>query len=429
MVGMRCGTLVAVFAVMLSCLFIDTTTSFVEKNTTFEESPQSSSLYEELEPAENETGGKEEEEIPGGKNQRTGEDEPQIDNTEQGRKDEFGAPTSRHGEKGTERKDVESTVDEAQGDIESKEGTPNNALRRGWFMRFLGRLKGMKNKECRRIKENGGVPTSHSAPLKVFGYPYFDEHTKKHSVRAALPLSKINGFLIPIKVGSRDYVVQGNPERVLVFTECFSAYMVVGSFLREDGHWDSTPHTDNPLFLQVTNVGAEPFESVKTHIVHHSVETLLRRIGPLDTLGQSVAEGLRNIKHIGPAMKTALTKVAGQWMWLENLMELASVLHMSLEDAAKAWDAISREDTFPKKVRKFLSFLTKAHNRISNQWSGAKNIDLTRKITLTITMYPRQENGVRATRKLSNSTVSVEELFEALKELVTDRGLADILHL
>ncbi|CDJ50293.1 hypothetical protein, conserved [Eimeria brunetti] len=347
--------------------------------------------------------------------------------------------------------DLLETVSETGGDS-SKSTTEDDkyllgALRQlkkirgsSWFKALVKKSKQkQKNNECMMLKEEGIIPQAKNAPLKSFGYPRFDTNTKKMVVFPGVALTRVNNFLAPIKVGAQDFVIQGDAPSVLLFLDCFSQYEVIGSVLTEGGHWDSTPQSQSPVYIQLQNTGPEAFNSVREMLLHQSLNSLLKTIGPTSGLVEGLQEaagsssssssgsnaGALGIKGIKKTRKYLTQK----WWWLKQVYGLASLLGVSTGEAKQALKEISRQQTFAGRARRFLQLLQQAQKRDKQQdsemWRDSSAISLNEPFTLTITMYPKPSHNVRATAALSSSRVSVAEVFAALSKFFLSKGIGD----
>lgn len=293
-----------------------------------------------------------------------------------------------------------------------------------WFSVLVSKAKNSKKAKCLKTKEAGGTPEARESPLKLFGYAKFDIKSRKYFITSGLPLSRVNGFRVPIKVGQQDYILQGGTGSVLLFLNCFSEYEIRGSVLTENGRWDDTQQSQNPVFMQVQNVGSQAFGSVKRMVLEQSAEQLLKAIGPSDVFLQGVNEAIGKAKDLSPAVKRACLMLAANWEQFKNIYGLTSMLNVSLNEVQEAWKEIFRADSFQEKAKHFVRLLMKGRENLERErWTGADHIDLNKNIIVTFTMYPRRENGVRATRPLSSNVIKVEEALVALTGLLNKTGL------
>lgn len=295
--------------------------------------------------------------------------------------------------------------------------------RPGWFTKLLQKAKLLPDDRCLRIKDAGGLPESKHSPLKRFGYVTFDVNTKKHSVFAGLPLTVVNGFPVPMKVGSRDYVIQGDIQTVLIFLECFSDYNVRGSFLGEDGHWHDAPQQEFPLYIQIENSGPQAFGSVRQMVMLESVRQLLKKIAPATKFNKTAEAAIARMR-VSTIAKSALTAIATKWRFVKTVYKLSSVLHLTSKEVQEVWDEIGNMDSFTERAKRFVKLLKQARKTSQREkWTGQENVSLDKEITLTLTMYPQMEHQVRATMELSSSFVKLEEVLKAVNALLTRTGL------
>ncbi|OEH77760.1 hypothetical protein cyc_08492 [Cyclospora cayetanensis] len=285
-----------------------------------------------------------------------------------------------------------------------------------WLKPWFDQMKHLAEAVCLKILEEGGIPQARDSPLKHFGYVYFDVNTKTYSTSSGVPLSVVNGALVPIKLGSRDYIMQGKLTDILLFLKCYSKYQVVGSYLGDDGHWDSTPDDRFPVYVQVENVGPEAHGSVSKALVRHSMQRVLKRINPRNVLAMALAGAIPTLISNENA-ENLLTKLVKNWSASQSLGELSLNLKQSAEDTKESWEKLASEEKFVKRMGLFLEMLLTSGANETEEWQGKDNVDLKKDLTVVLTMYPRPENKVRATRKLSSSTVSVEEVLVVVSEM------------
>ncbi|KAL8270664.1 hypothetical protein Esti_005410 [Eimeria stiedai] len=288
-----------------------------------------------------------------------------------------------------------------------------------WIGKLLARVTGEAKKECLKVKQRGGIPEARfHSPLKHYGYLSFDEVAKSHTTYSALPLSLLNGFPVPIKIGQRDYTIQGDLDSVLLFLECFSAYEVKGSFLGEDGHWHSAQQAEYPVYVQLENTGPTAFGSAGQVLLRHSAERLLNSVAPLESLSGIMEKAVSSIPVLAPEARQALQTLAANWMYLKGVAQLASVVHLDAKELQEAWQEMSEKKSLKERAKVFMRLLRKSReDEVKEQWSGRQFVDLQKPVTLTLTMYPRPAHVVRATIRLSSNVVFVEEVLKAVGAL------------
>lgn len=300
----------------------------------------------------------------------------------------------------------------------------DSVRRSGWFSKIMKKTKKRSKDECVRLKEEGHTPESRHSPLKSFGYVTFDVESRKHTIFPGLTLSKVNGFPVPIRVGSRDYVIQGDAASILMFLYCYSDYEVRGARLTEKGEWDEEEQTDSPLLLQVENVGPEAFGSVKYLLYTHTVETLLKSINPMAGFMGAIGKSVEALPQLSPMLKNAAMVAAAKWMWIKHLYHLAASLSFPPDEAAKVWQELAEVKEFSDRARRFVELLKEESrkHRARQEWSGSEGVNLTKGLTLTITMYPKPQHDIRATYALRSSRVTVGDVFEAVAKLLSGAG-------
>ncbi|OEH77761.1 hypothetical protein cyc_08493 [Cyclospora cayetanensis] len=306
---------------------------------------------------------------------------------------------------------------------------PNKKLtQNSWLTSLLGKNK-QKKSECQRLVEAGEIPQSIHSPLKAYGYPSFDTETKKLTVAAGLPLSKINDFPVPIKVGSLDYIIQGRAAKVLLFLYCYSQYNIVGSVLNPDGHWDKTPQSVHPVYLQVSNVGPDPHGSVKAILLRSGVQQILKRVNPMEVMFSTLQGALDASPTLWNGVRHVYGVTMREWGWLQQSSEVASLLGISQSEAESIVEDLQSPSTAHSGAKRIWHLLNQTrHQKRDSGWSDPKTVCFGKPITVTITMYPKPCHNNRATLALSSSTVSVKEAFEGFAELLVMLGGIDKLY-
>lgn len=298
--------------------------------------------------------------------------------------------------------------------------------RSGWFGTLMKKAKMHFKDKCLRLKMEGHTPEAMDSPLEKFGYVRFDIEFRKHTISPGLTLTKFGRWLVPIRVGTEDYTIQGNSGSMLVFLDCFSDYEVRGARLTGEGEWDESQQTESPLFLQLENVGPEAFGSVKYMMYTHSVDQLLKSIDPMAGFAKTIWKPLEIVPAVAPAIKKSLVVAAGKWLWIKHLYQLAGTLDLSQEEVGEVWNDLAGQQTFSARIKRFLQLLRKSREHMAREeWSGYQNVKMKKPVTLTITMYPKPEHGVRATYALRSNRVKVAEVFKAVAKLLTATGTAE----
>ncbi|KAL8428834.1 hypothetical protein ACSSS7_006964 [Eimeria intestinalis] len=299
-----------------------------------------------------------------------------------------------------------------------------------WIGKLVGKVTGKAKRECLRLKEKGQMPEARlHSPLKHYGYLRFDEETRAHTLYSALPLSLVNGFPVPIKIGSRDYILQGDVDSVLLFLECFSAYEVIGSVLGEDGHWHSTQQHADPVYVQMENTGPNAFGSARQALLRYSAERLLTSVSPLESFNSTVKTAVSSIPALAPEARHALQTLAANWIYLKGIYQLANILHLEAKEVHEGWKEMSEKKSLKERAKVFVSLLKKAREKeAKGRWTGRDYVDVQKPVTLTLTMYPKAAHAIRATIKLSSNRVLVEEVLQAVAALAAGHdGVTDVL--
>ncbi|KAL8428835.1 hypothetical protein ACSSS7_006965 [Eimeria intestinalis] len=286
--------------------------------------------------------------------------------------------------------------------------------------RWIGlvtKVTGPAKRDCLKIKEKGEMPEARlHSPLKHYGYLYFEDEAMAHRLRSGVPLSVVNGFPVPIKIGNRDYTVQGELSSVLLFLRCFSAYEVIGSVLGEDGHWHNRRQEKDPVYVQMENTGPNAFGSARQALLRYSVERLLRSAAPLNSLGNAVGTAVSSTVSLPPQARQALQSLAVNW---KAVYQLANILHLEAKQLQEGWKEMSEKKSLKERAKVFVNLLKKAREKeTKGRWTGREYVDLQKPVTLTLTMYPKAAHAIRATFKLSSSRILVEEVLRAHKSSV-----------
>ncbi|KAL8425469.1 hypothetical protein Efla_002590 [Eimeria flavescens] len=254
------------------------------------------------------------------------------------------------------------------------------------FDQLLARLV-RREMTCAEAKAKGVTPEvrlGHS-PIKRFGYPMFIDGV--YILNRRLPLNLINNFLIPITVGSSDYVIQGRPAAVLDFLECFSAYGVVAETLFPDGHWRAEAHDGReprPLYLQVQGAmqGGSVLEILTRAALQRVVRSIdfkLKKQGGLSSFVEAALRGDLRAKDFLDT--TASGKVP-------MLSELASYVNLSRSTFVEMVQEMNEAKTFGEKIDVFMRYLQGPEDQPGG-WVQQKAVVKQSRITLTLTTYPQ----------------------------------------
>ncbi|KAL8442246.1 hypothetical protein Emed_007351 [Eimeria media] len=285
-----------------------------------------------------------------------------------------------------------------------------------WVAKLVSKVTGEGNEECLKIKKKGLMPEARfHSPLKHYGYVSFDEETKTLNASSGLPLSLVNGFPVPIRVGQSDYTVQGGLSSVLLFLECFAGYEVIGSYLSEDGHWLNTQQADNPVYVQLENTGPSAFGSARRVLLQYSAERLIKSVAPLESFNGIVEKAVSSIPVLAPEARHALQAVAANWIYLKGVYQLANIVHLDSKEVQEAWHEMSGKKSFKERAKVFVRLLKRSREQEAKErWSGREFLDPQKPVTLTLTMYPKPAHGVRATLKLPSNRVFLQDILHAV---------------
>ena len=307
----------------------------------------------------------------------------------------------------------------AKGD--EADGKMNPLLLQERMVTLWDKLRNLGMAECQIVKMKGGIPVARNAPMKTFGFNSYDYAKQKLEVKNGLPLSIVNGHLVPIQVGSRDYLIQGTIGELLEFLDCFFLYRIIGSWLREDGTWDHHKTTKHPLYLQLQNTGPQAFGLIPKVLLERAGKSIIKRLNPYDNLGSVLENVYSGLKFLSTAGKRLSKYLNEDKSYVKELRHFIQVY----QDAELIWKETGKSGRgdLTSRAKKLLKLLGESE-RFSEwgKWTGIENVNLNRRLLLTITMYPQQENGVRATRRLSSNHSSVGEVFFCISGLLMKSG-------
>ncbi|PHJ25364.1 hypothetical protein CSUI_000781 [Cystoisospora suis] len=279
-------------------------------------------------------------------------------------------------------------------------------LFKAWLQKVF-RSKEAKEK-CKQTKRAGGIPSASNgdSPLKTFGYPNFDEQSGTTWLQRRMPLSIVNGYPAPIRVGGEDYYVQGSYDEITAFLVCFEDYQVIGSKLTPDGEWQDDERYAR-IYLQIENTREDirsPLGGVVSPLLRCGFEFFLRRFF-------KIGRALRHLTKFDRLLK-----------------KIASLRHMSefLPSTSTSvlltnWNSLERADSNEERLRELTGAVEAAHRRLGlgeeQGWLQPENVDLSAPLTLSFTTYPRPVQGVRATLPMSSNVVTLGEIREQLLRL------------
>ncbi|KAL8275310.1 hypothetical protein Esti_000759 [Eimeria stiedai] len=279
------------------------------------------------------------------------------------------------------------------------------------FDKLLTRLS-KREEKCRDVLSEGRTPEARlgHSPLKHFGYP---KHVDGITLLARqLPLNLVNGFPVPIKVGSQDYYVQGRVDAVLFFFECFGQYEAVAETLFSDGHWDTKAHGNEkprPLYVQVQGVmqgGSVPEIIVRTalHRVVKSIDFTLKKDGSLVKLVDAALRGDLRAEDFIQSSGSGPFPLIG---------DLAAYTNLSLSKLTELVEEMNGASGFAEKFEILCSYL-EAEEEVEG-WENYKAVRHHDRITVVLTSYPKPNSTVRATYQMGGNMVTLEEIGDALK--------------
>ncbi|KAL8435997.1 hypothetical protein ACSSS7_002042 [Eimeria intestinalis] len=280
------------------------------------------------------------------------------------------------------------------------------------FDKLVARLT-KKGQTCQQALKEGVTPEvrlGHS-PIKLFGYPV---HVDGFTVLdRRLPLNKVNGFLVPIRVGAWDYYAQGRVGSVFSFFECFGDYEVIAETLFSDGHWgteDKGKEKARPVYIQVQGVMeggsvSQILTRAALHRVVKSIDFKLSKKGALTALVDAAVRGdLRPEDFVKGSGSKGLPLIG-------DLAAYANLGGGSLTDLVKE---MNEADGFEKKFEVLVRFLRGPEDDVDG-WTNRRAVHRQQRITVMITSYPRPDNSVRATLKMESNRVTLHEIKEALE--------------
>jgi len=268
-------------------------------------------------------------------------------------------------------------------------------------------------KKCQKKKDNGEIPSAHKldSPLEAFGFPYFDVKSKSITLKPGMTLSNLfKSQRIPIKLGSRDYIICGYAKEILLFFQCFENYNVIGSSLDQDGHWKTNTGT---LKVQMSNVDpqsqgldAELWEM----LFKISMDRIINYLNPVNIISEKEAlvlgskRAVSNANEFEKAIKKVKEWLPGSEDFVEKIVEL-----------------YKKKGNLADKVKEFIDFMKEEQKKkavLERQWVRMDNLDKNGKIMVTLTMYSKPENDIRTTYDFNKASVQMGEIAKAVKLLL-----------
>jgi len=269
-------------------------------------------------------------------------------------------------------------------------------------------LKGTKvdAKQCIKKKKDKQRPNAWDSPIKTFGYPEIKISGQSRAIQRLFTRISLNVYeknLTPIDVGKEDYLIVGTKDEILAFCTCFEDYKVIGKQLMEDGTWKN----EGKLKIQLQNiakwgVNADVFDIV----FKYTLERITRTLNPTGVIGEmdkALLGTTRLIDNIGK-IKENIEKLR-QWVPFGEIV-------------IKKIISLVKDKTPPVKLVKDLYAFIRGQNEVQKKWINLnkKVIDKGKKIIVTLTMYTKPENKVRATYNFDKATVTLGDIGKELKD-------------
>jgi len=264
-------------------------------------------------------------------------------------------------------------------------------------------------KTCQKTKAKGGVPSAEhgDSPLDVFGFPYFDERSRRISVKPGVTLSYMFGVRQPIKLGSRDYIISGTAKQLQSFLECFSSYEIIGSSLQPDGHWAAGVGS---LKMQLSNVNPTSprlTDDLWAMIFKISMDRIIKYLDPMRIIEDKdlLIMGGNKVIDTATDMEKLLFKIKEWLPWTDKYLQ-------------KFMELYKGKGTLQEKTDKFLKYVKgeeAKRNSLRKQWIGLDNVDKDAQLMITLTMYDKPNNRVRSTYTFDQARVTVADVGKALK--------------
>lgn len=286
---------------------------------------------------------------------------------------------------------------------------------------LLRKLSGVvkTTQTCKEVKESGMTPEARlgHSPIPLFGFPVFNPENGTTVLERRLPLNKINGHKVGIKVGVGDYMVQGTVRKVLEFLDCFGEYDVTAQTLFPDGHWYSEAQNGlepRPLYLQIQ--GTMQGGSVSEVLAREALQRVIRRLdfklGRKGSLVAIVDEALRGDMTPGEYLKNKGLTAA--------IMNLRSYARVRADRFLALVKEISEAPTFQAKLEVLHKHL--AEEEVGpDGWSQPSAVKHHTRVTLTLTSYPRPDNNNRSTKRMAGPVATLAQVAEAVREIRWER--------
>ncbi|XP_065644804.1 uncharacterized protein LOC105848810 [Hydra vulgaris] len=279
---------------------------------------------------------------------------------------------------------------------------------------FLSSLKSLlpdyfSEKQCQATKQKNETPSAArgDSPIKSFGYPDFNINAKSVSLDPKTSLSVISSFKSPINLGVYDFLIAGKPNELQAFFNCFSDYEVNGFILTENGKWEKNKGT---IKIQLSNLIKAPkvTESVFEMIFSLGIDKITKYLDPKAIIGQSLFGN--------PNVLNNIEKIKEAWRLAKKYLPIPDNL------VDKVAEICAKDIPLNKKIKEFFNLLKSAQNTLSDfkkQWKGKDNVNRNSKVLVSLTMYSKPENNVRATYDTGKSAIKLKDIGDAVNIFMT----------
>ncbi|KEP67231.1 UNVERIFIED_CONTAM: hypothetical protein HHA_234380 [Hammondia hammondi] len=290
-------------------------------------------------------------------------------------------------------------------------------LKKGW-RKVLEKL-GIVDTVCDEKKKHKKIPSAADgdAPNKHFGYPFFDTATGKTILRPQVGLSNIEGFPQPVRVGAKDWMVQGRAEDVLALLVCFEDYDAIGEKLGEDGAWHDTGDI-GPVYLQLQNVAKYQGDTASI-MLSYSIEQVLGRIEAWGVIDQTLGQWWSGLNK--------LTDKAQSIYDTYQLLKIR-VPDLTPEKFKDTWNKACEKNGTQAKLKELATLFTfnDKTRELRDAWENLERVDLESKVTLTLTSYPKRSSTM-ATFGFNSNRVKIGDMADAFGAAIKDDKLDNLL--
>lgn len=263
----------------------------------------------------------------------------------------------------------------------------------------------LANKKCEEKKKKGGTPSAADgdSPLNTFGYPYFDERSGASFLRPQTSLSDLEGHKQPVRVGAKDWMVQGTLSDIVSLLMCFESYTVIGEFLRQDGHWDSSDGA-GPLHVQLQNVNKHQGSAAEI-LVGYSLDRITNLIDVWGVIDSRVGNWLG-------AGEGAVQQAKSVYDTYKTIRE--RIPDLTRQSFETFWNDVAKAKTAREKLKAFGAlFYNAGKASLHGQWQHLERVDPNGKLTAVITSYP-SNSPMMATFTFDTNVVLLGEIGTAL---------------